>query len=473
MDAIPGARGSAALLGGRYEIGALVGLGGTARVYRARDDVGDTTVAVKIFPAGSGAGPGGDGSQELAVLSGMRHPALVGVRDSGVDDEGRPFVVMDFVEGQSLAARLRDGVLSVPAAIGLGAVLADALAHVHARGIVHRDVKPGNVLLDGEGRPHLTDFGIARLIDATRVTATGLVVGTAAYMAPEQVRGEVVGPPADVYALGLLLLESVTGRREFEGGALESAIARLHRDPVVPPEIPEPLSSAIRRMTAPDPAERPAASGVAAVLRARPPAARRPLDGPLARRLISAGAFASLAASVVAGMVLLTGADNSPSAPGTPPVQVAAPVAEPVGAPLPAPSITTAPVVDAPVAVAPTSQQRRAVPVALARRDRSTTVTHTVTRMTTAPKDADESTKSRAPKKDKDNDKDKKDDKGKSDKPKDDPKDEPKDDTGADQGGDTTDNGGDSDGSSGSDNSGGGNRGNGNSGNGGGQGEDG
>ena len=437
MDAIPGARGSGALLGGRYEIGALVGLGGTARVYRARDDVADTTVAVKIFPAGSGAGPGGDGSQELAVLSGMRHPALVGVRDSGVDDEGRPFVVMDFVEGQSLAARLRDGVLSVPAAIRLGAVLADALAHVHARGIVHRDVKPGNVLLDGEGRPQLTDFGIARLVDATRVTATGLVVGTAAYMAPEQVRGEVVGPPADVYALGLLLLEAVTGRREFEGGALESAIARLHRNPVVPPEIPEPLGSAIRRMTATDPAERPAASGVAAVLRARPPAARRPLEGPLARRLISAGAFASLAASLVAGMVLLTGADDSPSAPGTPPVQVVAPVAEPVGAALPAPSITSAPVVDAPVAVAPTSQRRTPVPVALARRDRSTTVTRTVTRRTTVAKDADESTKSRAPKEDKD--KNKKDDKGKPDKA----KDEPKDDTGADQGGDTTDSGGD------------------------------
>ncbi len=441
MDAIPGARGSGALLGGRYEVGALVGLGGTARVYRARDDVGDTTVAVKIFPAGSGTGPGGDGSQELAVLSGMRHPALVGVRDSGVDDEGRPFVVMDFVEGQSLAARLRDGVLSVPAAILLGAVLADALAHVHARGIVHRDVKPGNVLLDGEGRPQLTDFGIARLVDATRVTATGLVVGTAAYMAPEQVRGEVVGPPADVYALGLVLLEAVTGRREFEGGALESAIARLHRSPVVPPEIPEPLGSAIRRMTATDPGERPAASGVAAVLWARPPVARRPLEGPLARRLVSAGAFASLAASVVAGMVLLTGADNSPSAPGASPPPVVAPAAEPVGAALPASTTTAAPVVDASVAVAPTSQRRGPVPVALARRERPA-VTRTVTRVAAAPKDADEPThtKSRAPKKDKD----KKDDKGKSDTP----KDEPKDDTGG-SGGDTGGSGGDTGGSGG------------------------
>ena len=326
MDAIPGAGGSG-VLAGRYEVGALVGLGGTARVYRARDQVGDATVAVKIFPAGSAAGPAVDGSRELAALGGMRHPGLVGVRDSGVDDDGRPFVVMDFVDGQSLAARLREGALPAAAAVVMGTTLADALAHVHANGVVHRDVKPGNVLLDGDGRAQLTDFGIARLVDATRVTATGLVVGTAAYMAPEQVRGEVVGPPADIYALGLVLLEAVTGRREFEGGALESAIARLHRSPVVPASVPEPLASMVRRMTATDPADRPAASDVAAALRRRP-TRRRPLEGPLARRLVSAGAFASLAASVVAGMVLLSGADTSAGAPGEPAVQVAAP--EPV-----------------------------------------------------------------------------------------------------------------------------------------------
>jgi eukaryotic-like serine/threonine-protein kinase len=111
MDAVPGA-GGLGVLAGRYEVGALVGFGGTARVYRARDQVEDATVAVKIFPTGSAAGPGHDdlhrdGSRELAALGGMRHPGLVGVRDSGVDDEGRPFVVMDFVDGQSLAARLR------------------------------------------------------------------------------------------------------------------------------------------------------------------------------------------------------------------------------------------------------------------------------------------------------------------------------------------------------------------------------
>ena len=319
----------------------------------------------------------------------MRHPGLVGVRDSGVDDDGRPFVVMDFVDGQSLAARLREGALPAAAAIVMGTTLADALAHVHANGVVHRDVKPGNVLLDGDGRAQLTDFGIARLVDATRVTATGLVVGTAAYMAPEQVRGEVVGPPADIYALGLVLLEAVTGRREFEGGALESAIARLHRSPVVPASVPEPLASMVRRMTATDPADRPAAPDVAAAL-CRRPTRRRPLEGPLARRLVAAGAFASLAASVVAGMVLLTGADTSAGAPGEPAVQVAAP--EPVAAPPATTSTDPGGGVDEPAAVAPTPQRPAPVPVALARRDRPATVTKTVVRVTAVPAKAKDRT---------------------------------------------------------------------------------
>jgi len=375
MDAIPGAGGSG-VLAGRYEVGGLVGLGGTARVYRARDQVGDSDVAVKIFPAGT-AGPDGDGSRELATLGGMRHPGLVGVRDAGVDDDGRPFVVMDFVDGQSLAARLRDGALPAAAVMAMGRSLADALAHVHANGVVHRDVKPGNVLLDAAGHPRLSDFGIARLVDATRVTATGLVVGTAAYMAPEQVRGEVVGPPADVYALGLVLLEAATGRREFEGGALEAAIARLHRNPVVPASVPEPLAATIGAMTASDPADRPVATDVAAALRRRP-VPRRPLEGPLARRLVSAGAFASLVASAAAGVVLLAGADTSADAPAESPVPVVAP--DPVAAP-PSTTTTSPAVVDEPVAaVVPTPQRPAPVPVALARRNRPATVTRTVVR---------------------------------------------------------------------------------------------
>ena len=294
---------------GRYQLGPLVGLGGTARVFRAWDHDGGGTVAVKVFPPGSAAVTRG-GTCEGEVLSGIRHIGLVTVRDCGIDRDGCPFVVMDFVEGESLSARLRRGPLPTESVVDLGAVLAAALAHVHARGIVHRDVKPGNVLLDEAGGPRLTDFGIARFVDATRVTATGVVQGTAAYMAPEQVRGETVGPAADVYALGLVLLEALTGRREYDGGALESALARLNRIPHVPSEVPDPLGAALRRMTLTEPTDRPRATEVAAMLgepRAPVDLVLKPGWRALARRLGPVGALAVLAAAVVGGAVLLGG----------------------------------------------------------------------------------------------------------------------------------------------------------------------
>ena len=148
----------------------------------------------------------------------------------------------------------------------IGARLADALAHVHASGIIHRDLKPANVLLGADGRPRLADFGIARALDGTAVTGTGYVVGTAAYLAPEQVRGEWVGPAADVYALGLVLLEALTGRREYPGALVESATARLHRPPGIPESLPSCLRTALHAMTALEPAVRPTASEVAALL---------------------------------------------------------------------------------------------------------------------------------------------------------------------------------------------------------------
>ncbi|HXV94430.1 MAG TPA: serine/threonine-protein kinase, partial [Pseudonocardia sp.] len=255
------------LLAGRYEVGPLVGLGGTARVHRAVDRHTGRTVAIKLYPTGSVEPAGRCGRQEVEVLAGLqRHPGIVALLDTGTDG-GRPFAVMDFVDGESLRRGLLDGPLPVADVARLGAEIAEALSHVHRRGVVHRDVKPGNVLLDASGHARLADFGIARVVDATRVTATGVVVGTAAYMAPEQVRGEAVGPPADVYALGLVLLEAVTGRREYDGGMVEAALARLHRSPRVPAELPEPLRSVLRRMTAIDPAARPAAAAVATALR--------------------------------------------------------------------------------------------------------------------------------------------------------------------------------------------------------------
>ena len=372
MGATPGAEG---FLLGRYELGPLVGLGGTARVFRAWDHEGGGSVAVKIFPSGS-ATSSRSGSREHEVLTGIRHPGLVEVRDSGVDDDGRPFVVMDFVEGESLAARLRRGPLPAGAVLEMGAVLADALAHVHARGIVHRDIKPGNVLLDGAGRPWLADFGIARIVDATRVTATGVVVGTAAYMAPEQVRGEAVGPAADVYALGLVLLEAVTGRREYEGGAVESALARLNRGPRVPSEVADPLAAAVRRMTRTEPAERPTAAHAAVALGEQDPGlAADPARRGLARRLVPIAAVAVLATTAFGGALLVggggqTGAGASPTDTGSGPTTaaVAPPVAVP---PVAVPSAgaapvaaAVAPVVAAPVPAAQAEPAPRAAPAA-------------------------------------------------------------------------------------------------------------
>ena len=184
-------------------------------------------------------------------------------------EDGRPFIVTDLVEGPTLAERLEVGPLDPDEVLRIGARLADALAHVHRAGIVHRDLKPANVLLGADG-PRLADFGIARALDGTAVTGTGYVVGTAAYLAPEQVRGEWVGPEADVYALGLVLLESLTGRREYPGALVESATARLHRPPGIPTGLPFALDTALRAMTALDPADRPAAADVATMLAAAP-----------------------------------------------------------------------------------------------------------------------------------------------------------------------------------------------------------
>ena len=256
---------SGTLLAGRYELGALLGVGSTAAVHRARDHRTSREVAVKLITSG-GAGPGArPGQHEAAVLAGLHHPGLVPLLDTGSAD-GRFFLVVELVDGPVLSHLLDAGPLPVAAAAALGAALADALAHAHARGVVHRDVKPANVLVDRCGRPTLADFGIARLVDAARVTPTGCIVGTAAYLAPEQVRGTAVGPAADVYALGLVTLEAATGTREYPGTALEAAVARLHRPPRTPAGLPASLATTLRRMTADDPARRPTAAQASALL---------------------------------------------------------------------------------------------------------------------------------------------------------------------------------------------------------------
>ena len=171
--------------------------------------------------------------REVSLTASMDHPNLVPVYDVG-GVNGRAFVVMALLEGGNLSDRIADGPLPLAETLLAVAAVADALGHVHRAGVLHRDVTPRNVLFDGDGRAHLSDFGVAFVADAPRITDTGIVVGSAPYLAPEQVRGEAVGPPADVYALGLVMIEALTGRPAYEGAPLAAARERLERRPEVP-----------------------------------------------------------------------------------------------------------------------------------------------------------------------------------------------------------------------------------------------
>ncbi|WP_193662219.1 serine/threonine-protein kinase [Nocardioides kribbensis] len=264
------------MVAGRYRLGEVLGRGGMADVHRATDTVLAREVAVKLLR--STADQASDRARftaEARTLAGLSHRGLVTVLDAGVDAE-HPFLVMELVEGTTLGARLADGPLPAAEAARIGQQVADALSYAHGRGVVHRDVKPGNVLLAPDGRVKLADFGIARLIgDTVRHTQTGTAVGTAAYLAPEQVRGEELDTSVDVWSLGLVLLEALTGERAYPGSPTESAMARLHRPPPVPADLPPGWSDLLCAMTAADPAARPSTAQVAArlgALRQGPPA---------------------------------------------------------------------------------------------------------------------------------------------------------------------------------------------------------
>ena len=303
------------VLADRYRLDERVGRGGMADVFRGRDQLLDRDIAVKAFRFDAVDGTEQARIQaEMRTLAAVRHPGLVTLYDASAGDASGvpPFLVMEYIGGPTLAQRLALGPLPPGEAAALGADLAAALHHVHANGIVHRDVKPANILLDEHGgnvTPKLTDFGIARLTDSARLTATGSTIGTANYLSPEQARGDVVGPASDVYSLGLVMIECLTGAVAFAGTGVEAAAARLARGPQLPEQFGSAWVGLLGAMTAMDPSQRPDAATVAATLGGlRADAATAPLVAGAAGTdpTVAMGAIgAASAAGGLAGTALL------------------------------------------------------------------------------------------------------------------------------------------------------------------------
>jgi serine/threonine protein kinase len=250
-------------VGGRYRLGERIGHGGMGEVFVAHDLRLDREVALKLLRAELA---GQDGMRERVVAEArlaarLTHPHVVGVLDTGEQD-GRPFVVMERLSGRTLHDELADGPLPAERVRDVGLQVLRALAAAHELGIVHRDVKPGNILDAGVGTWKVADFGIAKWVHADdTLTGTGELLGSPSYLAPERIDGQQAGPASDLYAVGVLLYEALTGRKPFEGDdpfTLAAAIRESRYepptaiDPSVDPEIAAVIERAMRR----DPAER-------------------------------------------------------------------------------------------------------------------------------------------------------------------------------------------------------------------------
>jgi serine/threonine protein kinase len=251
------------LLGGRYELRAAIGQGGMAEVFEAFDVLLDRRVAVKVLREGLARDARflARFRREARAAAALSHQNIVGVHDFGTQDD-RPYLVMELVPGRTLAQALRaEGRLDPTRAAAIGEQIAAALAVSHAHGIVHRDISPGNVMLTPDGRVKVLDFGIARAMAWTPVTGSPQAHGTAAYLSPEQARGLAADERSDVYALGVVLYEMLTGRPPFSGeSAAELCFRHVHEAPlrprVVAPDVPEAFERAVLRCLSKDPAAR-------------------------------------------------------------------------------------------------------------------------------------------------------------------------------------------------------------------------
>ncbi len=244
-------------LNSRYRLEARIGSGGMSTVYRALDQTLQRRVAIKLMNREVVT----DSAQlerfrrEARAVAQLSHPHIVGVIDAG-EDEGRPYIVFEYVEGETLKERIRrSGRLAIPEAVACAIEIARALGAAHARHIVHRDVKPQNVLIDEEGSCKVTDFGIARTLDEEGLTADGRVLGTTDYVSPEQALGQPVTGQSDLYSLGVVLYEMLTGEVPFRGES-QVSVAMKHVREMLPdvqskrPEVSAALAAVIDRATA-------------------------------------------------------------------------------------------------------------------------------------------------------------------------------------------------------------------------------
>jgi serine/threonine-protein kinase len=299
-----------------YDVEAVLGRGGMGVVYRARHRKLNRTVALKMILAGAYASSPDRArfQREAEAVAALRHPNVVQVYDSG-EAGGRPYFAMEFVEGGTLADKLAGTPLPARPAADLVAALAGAVQAAHACGVVHRDLKPANVLLTADGTPKVTDFGLARHVEAgPGLTLSGTRVGTPSYMAPEQAlgRSRAIGPATDIYALGATLYELLTGRPPFQGeSAAETERQVIAADPVSPsrlnPRVPRDLETICLKCLHKDPARRyPSAAALADDLRrfldGAPIAARR--VGPLERVVKWVRRRPALAAALTSGVLL-------------------------------------------------------------------------------------------------------------------------------------------------------------------------
>src|SRR5215218_1470890 len=262
---------------GKYTLGALLGQGGMGAVYRSHHPLLNRPVAIKVMLANIAADPQAHQRflREAQVVAVLSHPNIVNIFDVDVQD-GQPYIVMDFAPGGSLAARLLSGPLSLDETLRLAIPLADALAYAHSQGLIHRDLKPANVLLRPDDSPVLADFGLARPISvdsAAQITATGALMGTLAYMAPEQFSGRPADARTDIYAFGVMLYEMLTGRVPFEGDSAQIMYGHLQQPPAplrrLNPALPDAIERLVLRMLEKNPDMRPqSAAELAAELRA-------------------------------------------------------------------------------------------------------------------------------------------------------------------------------------------------------------